>query len=114
MHTDDVFIIQITGNLMQIMVLMNSERSEVLLSNGTLAKNIFRQVVGLVVVGAGVHMEGILLVKTDVLFTTLSSLNGRVFAQTACNLQMSTATKLNKTSVLVRQLTTRYFKWHDR
>ena len=50
MHTDDVFIIQITGNLMQIMVLMNSERSEVLLSNGTLAKNIFRQVVGLVVV----------------------------------------------------------------
>jgi hypothetical protein len=37
-------------------------------------------------------MEGILLCKTDVVFVTSSSLNGRIFAQTACNLQMATIT----------------------
>jgi hypothetical protein len=35
-------------------------------------------------------MESILLVKTDDWFMTGSSLNGRVLAQTACNLQMAT------------------------
>jgi hypothetical protein len=33
------------------------------------------------------------LVKTDVVFVTGSSLNGRVLAQTACNLQMATITE---------------------
>jgi hypothetical protein len=80
----DVFIIQISGNLMQ------AANYNVFLSNGALAKNIFWQVAGNVAVSAGAHMEGILLVKTDVLFVTGSSLNGRVFAQTACNLQMAT------------------------
>jgi hypothetical protein len=42
------------------------------------------------VVEEGANMKGILLVKTDVLFKTGSSLNGRVLAQTACNLQMAT------------------------
>jgi hypothetical protein len=83
----DVFIIQITGNLSQ------AANTQVLLSNGALAKNIFWQVAGQVQVGAGAHMEGILLVKTEVLFETSSSLNGRVLAQTACNLQKATITK---------------------
>jgi hypothetical protein len=83
----DVFIIQIAGNLVQ------SANYNVILSNGALAENIFWQVAGHVVVGAGAHMEGILLVQTDVLFETLSSLNGRVLAQTACNLQMATITE---------------------
>jgi hypothetical protein len=42
-----------------------------------------------VTVDAGAHMEGILLVHTAVLFKTLSSLNGRVLAQTACDLQIA-------------------------
>jgi hypothetical protein len=50
------------------------------------------QVSGNAVVGAGAHMEGILLVKTDVLFITGSSLSGHILAQTACNLQMATIT----------------------
>jgi hypothetical protein len=41
-------------------------------------------------VGAGAHMEGILLVKTAVLFETDSSLTGRVLAQTTCDLQSAT------------------------
>jgi hypothetical protein len=39
-------------------------------------------------------MKGILLIKTDVLFETESSLSGRVLAQTACNLQKATITHL--------------------
>jgi hypothetical protein len=83
----DVFIIQITGNLVQAANMM------VHLTNGALAKNIFWQIAGNVAVGAGSHMEGILLVKTDVTFVTGSSLNGRVLSQTACNLQSATITQ---------------------
>jgi hypothetical protein len=54
------------------------------------AKNIFWQVAGQVEVGAFASMKGIILVKTDALFMTGSSLLGRVLAQTACNIQMAT------------------------
>jgi hypothetical protein len=85
---NSVFIIQMTGNLKQ------AKNTKVILSNGALAKNIFWQVSGHVAVATGAHLEGILLVKTDVLFETGSSLNGRVLAQAACNLQMATVTDL--------------------
>jgi hypothetical protein len=83
----DIFIIQMTGNLVQ------AANYSVLLSGGALAKNIFWQVAGVVNVGAGAHMEGILLVKTSATFMTLSSLNGRILAQTACVLQVATITE---------------------
>jgi hypothetical protein len=83
----DVFIIQMTGNLKQI------KNTEVILKNGALAKNIFWQVAGTVTVEEGAHMTGILLAKTAVLFKTSSSLDGRVLAQTACDLQMATITQ---------------------
>jgi hypothetical protein len=83
----DVFIIQMTGNLLQ------AANTDVILTNGALAKNIIWQVAGYVDVGAGAHLEGIVLVKTDALFKTGSSLNGRVLAQTACNLQSATITE---------------------
>jgi hypothetical protein len=83
----DVFIIQMTGNLLQ------AANTQVLLTGGALAKSIFWQISGNVAVGAGAHLEGILLVKTDVTFLTGSSLNGRVLAQTACTLQMATITQ---------------------
>jgi hypothetical protein len=54
---------------------------------------IFWQVGGKVLVGAGAHMEGILLVKTNILFETESSMNGRVLAQTRCDLQKATITQ---------------------
>jgi hypothetical protein len=83
----DVFIIQMTGNLMQV------PGKAVNLSGGALAKNIFWQVAGKVEVGLDAHLEGILLVKTGVLFETGSSLNGRVLSQTACSLQQATITQ---------------------
>jgi hypothetical protein len=81
---NDIFIIQMTGNLRQ------DANVKVILKYGVQAKNIFWQVAGNVKLMAGAHMEGVLLVKTDVTFITSSSLNGRVLSQTACNLQMAT------------------------
>ena len=80
----DVFIIQSSGNLSQ------TANTQVILSNGARAENIFWQIAGNVMLFAGAHMEGILLVANDVTFVTSSSLNGRVLAQTACDLQMAT------------------------
>jgi hypothetical protein len=84
---DAVFLMQITGNLDQV------TNKDVHLKRGAKAENIFWQVSGYVHISAGAHLEGILLVKTDVLFETSSSLNGRVLSQTACNLQMATITE---------------------
>jgi hypothetical protein len=83
----DVFVIQIEGNFNQ------SAGTKMILTGGALAKNIFWQVEGKVTVDAGSHMEGILLVKTDVTFITGSSLNGRIFAKSAVALQMATITE---------------------
>jgi hypothetical protein len=79
-----IFIIQISGSLFQ------SGGYQVILENNAQARNIFWQVEGLVNVGTTAHMEGILLVKNGVTFMTGSSLDGRIFAQTACVLQMAT------------------------
>jgi hypothetical protein len=85
-NADAVFIMQTTGNVWQ------AAATSVVLAGGALAENIFWQVAGNAKIAAGAHMEGVLLVKTDVLFVTGSSLNGRVLAQTAVNLQMATIT----------------------
>jgi len=82
-----VFIVQITGNLIQ------AANYQVILSNNATSANIFWQVAGQVTVGTGAHMEGIILAKTQADFGTGSSLNGRVLTQTACNLQMATITE---------------------
>jgi hypothetical protein len=84
---NSVFIIRTTGNLLQV------ADTKVVLLNGVTADNIFWQVAGNVKVFEGAQLEGILLVKLDALFMTGSSLNGRVLAQTACNLQIATITK---------------------
>jgi hypothetical protein len=84
---DAVFIIQIAGNLKQY------AGKNVILQNGAKAENIFWQIAGNVEIMGGAHMEGILLVKTDITFITGSSLNGRALAQTACNLQVATITE---------------------
>jgi hypothetical protein len=85
----DIFIIQMTGNLLQ------AEGTNVILQGDVKAENIFWQVAGHATFFAGAHMEGILLVKTAVAFVSESSLNGRVLAQTACSLQVATITQPN-------------------
>jgi hypothetical protein len=83
----DIFIFQTTGNILQ------AANTQVTLTGGALAKNIFWQAAGNVEVGAGAHFEGVLLVKKAVTFITKSSLNGRVFTQANCALQMATITE---------------------
>jgi hypothetical protein len=84
---NDVFIVKTTG------ILSQAANTKVLLSGGAQAKNIFWQVAGNAAIGAGAAMKGILLVKTDVLFVTGSSIVGSVLAQTAVNIQKATITQ---------------------
>jgi hypothetical protein len=84
---NDVFIIQTSKNVRQ------AGSTSVVLSGGAKAENIFWQVAKEVVVAAGSHLEGVLLVQTGVTFITGSSLNGRIFSQTAVTLQMATITQ---------------------
>jgi hypothetical protein len=52
------------------------------------------QVAGYVDAATTSHLEGIFLVKTKVVFKSGSSLNGRILAQTASNLDSATITQL--------------------
>jgi hypothetical protein len=83
----DVFILQTSGSVVQ------AAYTQVILQGGVLAENIFWQVAGEVIVGAGAHLEGVLLVKTAAVFQTGASLHGRILAQTACTLQMAGITE---------------------
>jgi hypothetical protein len=83
----DVFIFRTTGNLNQV------GGTQVILHGGALAKNVFWQVAGSAEIGDGAHMQGILLVKTSILFKTGSILDGRALSQTACDLQVATITQ---------------------
>ena len=84
---NDIFIIQITGNLAQ------AASTNVVLRNGAKAENIFWQVAGLVLVQVGAHLEGIILTHTLAVFMTGASLHGRVLAQTAVTIQMANITE---------------------
>jgi hypothetical protein len=84
---NDIFIIQITGNLVQ------ASGTRVHLLNGVKAKNIYWQVAGAeVAVGTTAHMKGILVALNAVHFRTGSSLDGRVMTQKACTLDTATIT----------------------
>ena len=83
----DQFIFQSTGN-----VIVGTGASVKLLGH-VKAENIVWQVAGYVDAGVGSHLEGVFLVKTHAAFKTGSSLNGRILAQTACTLQMTTVTE---------------------
>jgi hypothetical protein len=81
---DDVFIFHTTGTM------TFAAGKKVILLGGVQAKNVFWVAAMTVAVMAGAHVEGIILTYTDVTFVTGASLNGRIFAQTAVNLQMAT------------------------
>jgi hypothetical protein len=79
--TDDVWIFQISGNLIV------ADGVHVILSGGAKKENIVWAVAGFVEIGAGAHFEGIILGATAAKFLTGSSMNGRVLVQTAVTLQ---------------------------
>jgi hypothetical protein len=81
---DDVWIISTMGHLNL------ATNMDIILKGNAQAKNIFWRVAEHAVIGADASMAGIMLVKKDVLFTNGASLNGRVYAQTAVNLQKAT------------------------
>jgi hypothetical protein len=85
---DDIFIIQMTGSLT---VAANKKVVLQATDAGTpKAENIFWQIATFIDMGAGAHMEGILLTKTAAIFQAGSSLNGRVLTQTAATLNAVT------------------------
>ena len=84
---NDVWIFQTTGDLTA------SANKRVVLSGGAQAKNVFWQVAGKVVLGAGAHFEGVLLCKTEVVLQTGATMNGRVLAQTQVALQQAIVTQ---------------------
>lgn len=83
---NDTWIFQITGDLTM------SANKAVTLSGGAQAKNIVWQVAGAVQLGAGAHLEGVVLSKTAITLGAGASINGRLFAQTAVNIASSTVT----------------------
>lgn len=84
---NDVWIFQISGDLSM------SADQRVNLEGGAQAKNIFWQVAGEVILGAGAHLEGNILSQTAITLQTGASLHGRALAQTQVALDSATVTK---------------------
>jgi hypothetical protein len=85
----DVWIFQISGNLNQ------AAATNVILSGGALAKNVFWQIGGGAgaAIGAGAHFEGIIITSTAVTMGTGASANGRFFTHTNVTLDGNTVTR---------------------
>jgi hypothetical protein len=85
-NATDVWVFQIAGTLNM------TAAKNVILTGGALAKNVFWQVSGAVTMGANTHFEGIILGQTGITFGNLSSINGRLLAQSAVVLDATTVT----------------------
>jgi hypothetical protein len=83
----DVWILKVAGTLDM------AAAKNVILMGGAKSKNIFWQVSGAVTLGSITHFEGIVLGLTNITFGNLASINGRLMAQTAVNLDASTVTQ---------------------
>lgn len=85
----DVWIFQITGTL------TTDATSSVLLAGGALPKNVFWQVAGASVnIGAApAHFEGVVLAQVAITFGNQATMNGRLLAQAAVNLDQTTVTQ---------------------
>ncbi|MCK9420006.1 MAG: Ig-like domain-containing protein [Nitrospirae bacterium] len=83
----DVWIFKVAGTLDM------AAAKSVILSGDAQAKNIFWQVSGAVTIGANTHFEGIILGMTKITFGNLASIDGRLLAQTAVNLDATTVTQ---------------------
>lgn len=79
-----VWIFQIA----QTLTVSNGVRVQ--LSGGALSRNVFWQVSGQAELGTTAHFEGILMTHTSITLGTGASINGRLLAQTAVNIDSST------------------------
>ena len=80
----DVWIFQIAQDLIM------ASGAKVVLAGGALPENVFWQVAGLVDLDTTAHGEGVVLTQTSVTLRTGASINGRLLAQTAVNMDGST------------------------
>ncbi len=80
----DVWVLQIAGDLTM------ASGTKVTLTDGALPENVFWQVGGLVDLGTTAHCEGVVLTATSITLRTGASINGRLLAQTAVDLDSST------------------------
>lgn len=83
----DVWIFQISGNLSQ------APATNVILTGGALAKNVFWQVAGGAAIGTTAHFEGIIITPTAVTLGTGASLSGRLFTGTNTTLDGNAVTR---------------------
>ena len=63
--------------------------ANVVLTGGALPENVFWQVGGLIDLGTTAHVEGVMLSQTSITMHTGASLNGRMLAQMAVDLDAS-------------------------
>jgi hypothetical protein len=80
----DVWILQVARDLTV------SSGTKITLAGGALAKNVFWQVTGKVLVDTTAHLEGVVLSQTAITLNTGASITGRLLAQTAVVLDNST------------------------
>lgn len=80
---NDVWIFQIAGDLTQ------AAGTNVNLTGGALAKNVYWQVFGVASIGTTAHFEGIALVQTAMTVETGASVVGRLLSQTAVTLDQA-------------------------
>ncbi|MHB1237384.1 MAG: ice-binding family protein [Gallionella sp.] len=83
----DVWVFQMAGGLNQ------SAATQVILSGGALAKNVFWQSATTVTIGSTAVMQGVILGKTNIVIGTGATENGRLLAQTAVTLDQATITQ---------------------
>lgn len=86
-NATDVWIFKVAGTL-DMASAMN-----VILTGGALPKNVFWQVTGAVTIGANTHFEGVILSQTSITMGNLSTINGRLLAQTAVSLDAAAVTQ---------------------
>lgn len=79
----DVWIFQVAQDLTV------ASGAKVHLTGGALAKHVFWQVAGFVDLGTTAHLEGVVLCKSEIALHTGASVNGRLLAQTAVNIDAS-------------------------
>ena len=84
---NDVWIFQVTGTLTQ------ASATQVTLTGGARANNVFWQVASAVTIGTDAHFEGIVLGKTMIAMNTGATVKGRLLAQMAVTLQMNAITQ---------------------
>jgi hypothetical protein len=80
----DVWIFQVAEDLTV------SSDTKIVLAGGALSQNVFWQVSGRFILGTTAHFEGVVLSQTSITLQTGASVNGRLLAQTAVDVDGST------------------------